>query len=226
MVVGNGMIAKKFLNYDDKTITFFASGVSNSSETDNSAFKREEELLMDIIKKYPDNVIVYFSSCDIENPNISGKPYYQHKARMEKIVISSVKKFYIFRLPQVVGKSLNTNTLMNFFVNKIKSGSSFELWTQTKKNIIDIDDVFTIVSYFLKTKLHLNHTCNIISNKYVSVLELVNQIEQYFNTKAIYTAKDVDASYYYDSSCIDEIESLLKIDFKNDYIKRILEKYY
>lgn len=226
MVIGKGMIAKKFLELDDDSIIFFASGVSNSNETDILSFKREEDLLKTTIEKYPNHTIVYFSSCDIENPKISKKPYYIHKSNIEKIVIDSMKKYYIFRLPQVVGKSFNTNTLMNFLVNKIKSYSSFELWTQTKKSIIDIDDVFIIISYFIKNKLHLNCTCNIINNEYISVLELVNQIEEYFKIKAIYTEKEIDRSYYYDSTCINELESILKIDFKKNYIKKLLLKYY
>lgn len=226
MVIGNGMIAKKFLNFYDKSITFFASGVSNSNETDILAFKREEELLKVTIKKYPNNILVYFSSCDIENLKICNKPYYLHKAKMEKLITSSMKKYYIFRLPQVVGKSLNTNTLMNFLVDKIKNYSTFELWTQTKKSIIDIDDVFTIITYLLKNELHLNNTCNIINNEYISVLELVNQIEEYFKIKAIYTEKEIDTSYYYNSACINELESILKIDFKKNYIKKLLFKYY
>lgn len=226
MVIGNGMIAKKILNFYDKSITFFASGVSNSNETDILTFKREEELLKATIKKYPNNILVYFSSCDIENPKICNKPYYLHKAKMEKIVISSMKQYYIFRLPQVVGKSLNANTLMNFLVDKIKNHSSFELWAETKKSIIDIDDVFTIVTYLIENKLHLNSICNIINNKYISVLELVKQIEEYFKIEAIYTKKEIDASYYYDSTCIKELESILKIDFKKNYIKKLLLKYY
>jgi dTDP-4-dehydrorhamnose reductase len=226
MVIGKGMIAKKFLEFNDDSIIFFASGVSNSNEINSLAFTREEDLLKATIENNPNSTLVYFSSCDIENPKISHKPYYVHKARIEQLVINSNKEYYIFRLPQVVGKSFNPNTLMNFFVYKIKNHSLFELWAQTKKSIIDIDDVFIIISYIIKNKLHLNSTCNIINNEYISVLELVNQIEEYFKIKAIYTKIEIDASYYYDSTCINKLESEIKINFKKNYIKKLLHKYY
>jgi hypothetical protein len=45
MIVGNGLIANLFKNDDREKVVFFASGVSNSLETEKSAFLREENLL-------------------------------------------------------------------------------------------------------------------------------------------------------------------------------------
>ena len=56
MIVGNGLIANLFKNEDRENVVFFASGVSNSLETEKSAFLREENLLRNtsqkILKKY------------------------------------------------------------------------------------------------------------------------------------------------------------------------------
>ena len=54
MVIGNGMIANRFASYkDDDNIFIFASGVSNSKETNEEHFLREVQLLNQTIKEYP-----------------------------------------------------------------------------------------------------------------------------------------------------------------------------
>ena len=41
MIVGNGLIASLFYDVDREDVIFFASGVSNSLETELSEFQRE-----------------------------------------------------------------------------------------------------------------------------------------------------------------------------------------
>ncbi len=45
MIIGNGLISNLFRENDRENVVFFASGVSNSLETEKSAFLREENLL-------------------------------------------------------------------------------------------------------------------------------------------------------------------------------------
>ena len=46
MIVGNGMIAKKFKKYKDKgNVLIFASGVSNSNETRCTNFSKELKMV-------------------------------------------------------------------------------------------------------------------------------------------------------------------------------------
>ena len=51
MIVGNGLIANLFREKDRENVVFFASGVSNSLETEKSAFLREENLLRNTSQK-------------------------------------------------------------------------------------------------------------------------------------------------------------------------------
>ena len=51
MIIGNGLIANLFTEHDRENIIFFASGVSNSLETEKSAFLREENLLRNTSQK-------------------------------------------------------------------------------------------------------------------------------------------------------------------------------
>ena len=63
MIVGNGLIANLFKNEDRENVVFFASGVSNSLETEKSAFLREENLLRKHLTENPEEIFIYFSTC-------------------------------------------------------------------------------------------------------------------------------------------------------------------
>ena len=225
MVVGRGMIATKFSYYKDENVLFFASGVSNSNEINEKAFHKEETLLGNTLQERKTKTFVYFSSCDVENPQLSSKAYYQHKLKMENIVSSSGGNFYIFRLPQVVGHGGNKNTLINFLLDKIKSETSFEIYSGTKKNIIDIDDVYDLTTHIIKHKQYLNSISNIINTKYISVLDLVKIIEKNLDLQAHYTFKNLDTSYYYKASFIEAISKELNILFDESYHQRLISKY-
>jgi nucleoside-diphosphate-sugar epimerase len=225
MVVGSGMVAHKFFDYQDKNIIFFASGVSNSNETNIESFKREETLLKDTLKKDTSKTFIYFSSCDVDNPMVNSKAYYQHKLNMEHIVSSSRSAYCIFRLPQVVGSGGNKNTLINFLIDRIDNKILFDVWLGTKKNIIDIDDVYTIVEHVIKNKKCVNSICNIINTKYISILDLVKIIEEKLNKKTYYTSQDLNVSYYYDSSCMKSILKELDLVFDDEYFVKLISKY-
>lgn len=81
MIIGKGLIAKAFLACDRDDTVFFASGVSNSTEKDTTAFSREEKMLSECLEKYHDKRFVYFSSCSINDKELNKTPYHQHKKR-------------------------------------------------------------------------------------------------------------------------------------------------
>jgi len=117
-IVGNGDIAS-VLNDKDGMI-FFASGVSNSSEKNESEFNRELKLLL---KQDKSKHLVYFSSLCIF---YSDTPYAKHKRKMEKTVKKLFKKYTIMRFGNIDwGK--NPNTLINFFRNKIKNKEPLDI---------------------------------------------------------------------------------------------------
>jgi hypothetical protein len=53
MIIGNGLIAKSFKKEKNyfKNVIIFASGVSNSKNTNLKEFKREEKLVKKLLKK-------------------------------------------------------------------------------------------------------------------------------------------------------------------------------
>ena len=105
-IIGNGDISQA-LQEVDKDLLFFCSGVSNSKETRESEYKREEDLLM---KQDHFKHIVYFSSLSIFYKN--GR-YQKHKMKMEHLIKSFFEHWTIIRLGNITfGK--NPNTLINY----------------------------------------------------------------------------------------------------------------
>ena len=91
MIIGNGLVAKKFKHYK-RNVIIFASGVSNSLETNDIQFYKEKQLLEDTLKKHPDKLLIYFSS---RNVDLLNSPYYQHKLNMENLIKSYKNKYII-----------------------------------------------------------------------------------------------------------------------------------
>jgi hypothetical protein len=63
MIVGNGLIAREFKNFEHEEVVYFASGVSNSINPSQSDFNREQKLLIESLKTR--KPLVYFSTTSV-----------------------------------------------------------------------------------------------------------------------------------------------------------------
>ena len=221
MIIGNGLLAKAFSKKIlDDDILIFASGVSDSNTTDENSFKREFNLISDLMLNNKSKKLVYFSSVftdDIDNP------YFNHKKEIENHIIENHKDFYIFRLPQIVGFGGNSNNIINLFVNNILSNTKITIW-ETKRCIIDIEDIVEIVELTIKNKT-TNKVYNISEIECISVSDIVKIIEEILNKKALIDIVDKKTGFSIPNSL--EIEEIINdLNFKRDgYIKKILRKY-
>jgi hypothetical protein len=126
MIVGKGDIAS-ILN-DREGAIFFASGVSKSTETNESEFWREIELLN---KQDRTKCLFYFSSITLDDMSKIGNQYLTHKRRMELLVKSNFKNYNIIRIGNISWGS-NPNTFINYIKNKIKNGEPVEIKDEFK----------------------------------------------------------------------------------------------
>jgi nucleoside-diphosphate-sugar epimerase len=160
MIIGNGDIASAL---KDKNITYFASGVSNSSETRESEFRRELDLLLeqDISRK-----IVYFSSLCVF---YSDTPYAQHKRMMEEVVKSNFRKYTIMRLGNITwGK--NPHTIINFFRNKIKNREDLEI-RDTYRYLVDRDEFLHWIDMIPDWNCEMN-----VTGRRLTIRQIVDEI--------------------------------------------------
>lgn len=227
MVIGNGIIANRFIDYSlQAKYLIFAGSVNDSSIQDMEAIEEEEISVAKSLSNHPDAIFVYFSSCSILDTDVSQTAYVQHKARMENFLQNNAKKFLICRLPQVLGLNDTKSSLVKFLVDSISSRKMFELWQNAQKNLIDIDDVHLIVDKILRRGLFLNRVINVASSTQTSVLELVRTIEAFTGNTANCQLIEKGSTYKIDIANIKPIFDELGIDFGTNYISTALNKYF
>lgn len=225
MVVGSGMIAKAFKEYENNgEILIFAKGVSNSLETRQEEFEREATLLLETIEKYRDKTLVYFGTCSALDSENNYNAYIKHKIKMENIIQNKFKNYFIFRLPQVVGET-KSPTLINFLVTQIKNGNHFDLWKNSKRNLIDVADVYKIVSHLVNRGIFKNQITNIASSESVDIITIVKKIELLLDKRADYTIEDKGTFYDIDISKISKYLATIGVCFDENYINIVLDKY-
>lgn len=134
MIVGNGDIASVLMNRDDRI--YFASGVSNSSETRELEYRREINLLYTLLSEENQSKrLIYFSSLCVF---YSDTRYAKHKKIMEDWVRKLFPHHTILRVGNITWGS-NPHTLINFIKNKIKNREPFEI-QDVYRYIVEKDD--------------------------------------------------------------------------------------
>jgi nucleoside-diphosphate-sugar epimerase len=226
VIVGDGMIASAFkvraVNLSG--FTLFASGVSDSNEVNPENFTREENALKLHLSRC--NNIIYFSTCSILDPELRESAYVLHKLAMESYICKESKNYLIFRLPQVVGFSRNKNTLVNFLFEKVSESQSINVWTKATRNLIDIDDIVSVVEYILEHKVYINDVINVANPYSVYISEIVSIFEKILNKRAFITSQNRGGNYKIDTSSVNRIYADLGINFNQKYTEKILKKYY
>jgi hypothetical protein len=117
-IIGNGDIAQVLT--DREGFCFFASGVSNSKERNESEYEREIKLLL---KQDKSKHLVYFSSLRVFSEE---DRYTQHKRQVENIVKVNFPKYTIVRIGNIDWGS-NPNTIINYLRTKAEKGEALEI---------------------------------------------------------------------------------------------------
>lgn len=226
MVVGHGMIAKAFSRYAaDDRVVLFASGVANSRTTDTREFEREQELLGRTIALCRDKLLVYISTCSVDDKDVAQSPYVMHKLNMEALIAHSVGTYLILRLPQVVGKSSNPHTLVNYLHDCIVRGKRFAVWRNAVRYLIDVEDVVQITSHLVDHTTVRNAAINIVSRPY-AIPDIVAVLERITGCRADCEFEDRGANYHIDGALSSQIAARLNITFDELYLESMLAKYY
>jgi nucleoside-diphosphate-sugar epimerase len=226
MIIGNGMIAKVFSTYANRNdVVIFASGSSNSKTANTGDYERERRLLSSTLAESKDRKLVYFSTCSVTDPSLRETSYVQHKLQMEGLIREKSKNFLILRLSQAVGVS-QSPTVLNFLHAKIKAGETFELWTKSFRNLIDVEDIFKIADFIIDSGRFNCEVVNVASSRSISVLKLVEQLEKFLGIRANFEAVETGADYAIDVSQISGIANQVGVQFDSQYEVRLIEKYY
>lgn len=221
------MIAKAFESYRDKEgFIIFASGVSDSTNADTTAFEREMKLITDTIENNRDKLLVYFSTCSINDPSMQDSAYVQHKIKMEDFIIQNHASFIIFRLTNPIGKTKNTHTVVNYFIKNMIENHEFTVWKNAGRNIIDIDDMYLICNEILQRNLFINTVINIANPKNYPVRFIIETIEKHFAISGNYTLLDKGGAPIIDITAVEPLFTKFNINFNEQYLPDLLQKYF
>lgn len=227
MVIGNGLVARGFQQYNDITdFIIFASGVSNSKTSTLAEFQREHDLLIKTINDNVNKRFVYFSTCSIDDPDLQHTEYVKHKLAIEAVIQQLAPQYQVFRLSNLAGRSNNPNTVLNYFYSRIMCGEPFELWVNSERNVIDVEDVFKAADYVLKNRLFANTIINIANTSNYQVRYIVETMEAFCKRKAIYKETQRGSAYDINLTAIKPVYDALQLHFDDTYLKSLLKKYY
>lgn len=226
MVVGDGMMATAFSAFRDSAdVVVFASGVSNSLETDPAAFKRERELLQKVREGHPDALLVYFGTCSVDDPERRETPYVQHKLAMEALLAASRGNWLVLRIPLAIGRNPGSRTLAQFLYERIAHGEPFEIWEGAARFPIDVDDALRIGSRFINDPAMWRRCINVALRQF-PVLDFVRVLEEIVGRKANYTLVRKGQRYELDCPEILQIAGELGLELTEDYLAKVLHKYF
>jgi nucleoside-diphosphate-sugar epimerase len=228
MLIGSGLLAQAFVStYSQRDdVCIYAAGVSNSTCTDTHEFSRERQRLSDALQQAKQvNPFVYFGTCSVDDPEARNTPYVQHKLAMERLA-STHPHHLILRLPQVAGITPNPHTLLNYLYAKIARSEAFSLWQNAKRNIIDIDDVASIVRQLVADKTARNITLNIANPVSYPMTDIVSVMERIVGKRAIYDVVERGSEYPIDITFMLTVLNKTSVKFGEDYLEQVIGKYY
>lgn len=227
MVVGNGLLANAFKHYEnDDQVIIFASGVSNSKETNEEEYERECEL----IKTVPeDKLLVYFSTCSMYDYSIQNSRYVRHKMLMERMVKWQSERSIVFRLPNVVGPTNNPHTFFNHFKNKILSGDDLSVQFLSSRHLIDIKDVSDLCTLIIEKEKKVLNPFNLkieigFDNE-TSVEDIVKMMLQILNKNNKINIEGMGSNYTFPKKQCEEYMKEFNYVVPENYTYNLLKKY-
>ena len=230
-IIGDGFIGKSLYKIKKDLIRtnyiIYAAGISHSKTKSKRNLNKELSLFKIFSKNNFSKKVIYISTADATN-NISNKSLYvKNKIKIEKLIKKKFKNYIILRLPQIIGKSKNKNTLINYFYFNIKNSKPLVLIKNFKRNVLDIDDILKLIKIIVYSKKTKNKVI-ILSNRYsVQPIDIVKIFEKKLNKIVNFKFKKIKKQIwplYYQKNA--HYFRKAKITFDRNYLLKTINKYY
>ena len=220
------MLAQAFSAYaTDPTVVIFASGVSDSGESRPAAFRRESELLRRTRAAHPEALLVYFGTCSVNDPDLRDTPYVRHKVEMERQLEASPGPWLVLRLPLAIGPGHRGSTLAKFLHDRIAREEAFDVWTGARRYPIDVEDAFRIAATLIADPSMWRRRVCIALRSY-AILDFVRILESITGKRARFRLVDKGRGYELHCPEAARLVATLHIDAGEDYLQRVLWKYF
>jgi nucleoside-diphosphate-sugar epimerase len=221
-IIGNGMIAQSFKDYDLGNVCVFACGVSDSTEHDTSKYMKEYELLKNTINENRKEFFIYFSTLSVLKYDYT--EYIKHKLFIESYIENHTDNFLILRLPNIIGVTKSKNQLLPFFYNSLMKKDLIHVKTETLRDLIDVVDLPKIIEVLIKNEV--KGICNISLKNKIKVIDIINFLIK-INKIPNYMVEEIHGSDNIDyDSDIEKYFDELKMKNVNMDPYNIIKKYY
>jgi len=148
----------------------------------------------------------------------------RHKQAMEETVLRAGG--VVLRLPQVVGRTDNPNTLTNFLRDRILGGAAFSVWAHAERNLIDVEDVAAISTHLVSAAGPGGHVFSVATPRSLPMPEIVAIFERVLGRKACYTIEPRGTPLRIDADAAMGAARTLGIDLEGNYAESVIRKYY
>ena len=165
MIIGNGSIASVLKEIDTPDLIFFASGVSDSSCTDEFEYQRERNLMLTVTYN---KHIVYFSNLGVYYKN---DRYTQHKIDTEEFIRNNYNSYTIVRIEVCEWVSTPT-TILNVFKNQLKNDIE-PVIHDTTRYVLSVKEFLYWISLI---KPSIKNEMNVLGRK-MKISEIVQEIK-------------------------------------------------
>lgn len=166
MIIGKGYIARLISNIvkTHNDLLIFASGVSNSRETNENEYQREINLLQSVLKNHSNHTFVYFSTVSTLDPSLQCLRYIKHKKFIEQYISELSDSFIILRLPNIITNNFqNKHLFIPFFIERILARNNIVLYTNAYRYFIGELELIQILNLIFQNKNNfVNHTINVV----------------------------------------------------------------
>ena len=221
-IIGSGFIATKFKKYlrfiKKNKVIVYAAGISNSLEMDKKNLEREILKFKDFTKKNKKKLI-YISTYSVNDNSRNNKLYVKNKIKIEKIIKRDNDEYIIIRLPEIIGKTKNLNTLTNFFYNNIINNRPFKVFKNSRRNLLDIDDAIKNCLKIIRKNKKKNRIINLLNKKFNTPLQIVINLEKILQKKGIYKFNNNKINKW-------SLKNNYFFHSKKNYLIKTLKKYY
>ncbi len=216
------MIAESFKNYNFKSVCVFASGVADSTENDILKYKKEYDLLKQVLKKNQNNLIIYFSTLSVLRYDYTN--YVMHKLFIESYIENNSNNFLILRLPNIIGRTKNTKQLVPFMYNSLLNKKVIQIKNGTYRDLIDVEDLPKIVDFLINKKI--NGKINVTLGNKIKVVDIVNYLIEINKISDYQIEMLEDNETILFENHIDKFYNDLDIKNLNTNPHKIIKKYY
>ena len=229
MIIGRGLLANAVKGIDSEQFLFYANGISNSVlhqiEKNNFEIKELEAIAND----FPEKLLIYFSTCQLNSEKNHLRPYFKHKLFIEQFISGSFQKYVIVRTSNLVGfNPWNPHTLFNHLNQALAVNEQVYINPVLLRNFLDVDHFVSLLKVYLNHYYKANKIIEIVNPDSYYMRQIIEEFENFFSKRFnLKTKTDGNDFAFFEVNPQLTLQLLSQSGLTfDDHIQTLLRKYY